>query len=379
MAHTYKPKGRKSYYLDCVINGVRYRESLKTTDWRKAPELARERIKQLEKRAPDPAKRSKSYGSLDVKAAIESYAKERRAQVSKRMVEYWKEHIPALSGFFKTTKLRSITPAHLSEYQAKRLDAGRSPKTINGETATLRQVLKHARLWYRFVEDYKPIPNTAPPVGKALTEDEQARLFEVSQSRADWLIAHTAATLAFYCGMRACELKALRWKHVDLVANLLDIRRSKTRAGWRTPTLNEVCKTALANLYRKAQEIKAAEPEHFVLPWHGRNQKIDPTRPITSWRSAWRSIRRKAACNDEGEVIYPNLLTVRFHDGRHTAVTTLCEKGVPDWVIQAQVGHVAPEMMKTYSHVRRQALNQAAAALEPAYTQQSQEVKETIN
>ena len=51
--------------------------------------------------------------------------------------------------------------------------------------------------------------------------------------------------------------------------------------------------------------------------------------------------------------------------GRHTAITTLVEKGLPDWVIQAQVGHVAPEMMKTYSHIRRQALNQAADALEP--------------
>jgi hypothetical protein len=34
-------------------------------------------------------------------------------------------------------------------------------------------------------------------------------------------------------------------------------------------------------------------------------------------------------------------------------------------VIQAQVGHVSPAMMKTYSHIRRQALNEAAAALEP--------------
>jgi integrase len=37
----------------------------------------------------------------------------------------------------------------------------------------------------------------------------------------------------------------------------------------------------------------------------------------------------------------------RFHDGRHTAITTLAEKGLPDWVIQAQLGHLAPEMMKT--------------------------------
>jgi len=75
---------------------------------------------------------------------------------------------------------------------------------------------------------------------------------------------------------------------------------------------------------------------------------------MTSWRSAWRAMRKAAG-----------LVHVRFHDGRHTAITTLAEKGLPDWVIQAQVGHVAPEMMKTYSHIRRQTLNQAADALEP--------------
>ena len=41
------------------------------------------------------------------------------------------------------------------------------------------------------------------------------------------------------------------------------------------------------------------------------------------------------------------------------------EKGLADWVIQAQVGHVAPAMMKTYSYIRRQALNEVADALEP--------------
>jgi len=54
---------------------------------------------------------------------------------------------------------------------------------------------------------------------------------------------------------------------------------------------------------------------------------------------------------------------VRFHDGRHTALTRLAEAGKPDWVIQAQLGHVSAEMMKTYSHVRREALNDPAAAL----------------
>jgi len=77
---------------------------------------------------------------------------------------------------------------------------------------------------------------------------------------------------------------------------------------------------------------------------------------MTTWRSAWRSLRKAA-----------DLDHVRFHDGRHTALTRLAEKGQPDWVIQAQMGHVSPAMMRTYSHIRRKALDEAAAALEPSF------------
>src|SRR6185369_11780762 len=72
--------------------------------------------------------------------------------------------------------------------------------------------------------------------------------------------------------------------------------------------------------------------------------------------AAWRSIREAAG-----------LKHVRFHDGRHTALTRLAEKGQADWVIQVQMGHVSPQMMKTYSHIRREALDKAAVALEPSF------------
>ncbi len=75
---------------------------------------------------------------------------------------------------------------------------------------------------------------------------------------------------------------------------------------------------------------------------------------MTSWRTAWKSIRKKAG-----------LEHIRFHDGRHTAITMLAKNGRPDCFIQAQVGHTDPQMMKTYSHIRRRALNKAAIELEP--------------
>jgi len=86
-------------------------------------------------------------------------------------------------------------------------------------------------------------------------------------------------------------------------------------------------------LYDRATQLGFSQPDHFVFPWHGRNKRLDPTKPMASWRTAWRSMRKAAGLSE-----------MPFHDGRHTAITTLQEKGLPDWVIQVQVGHVAPEM-----------------------------------
>lgn len=43
--------------------------------------------------------------------------------------------------------------------------------------------------------------------------------------------------------------------------------------------------------------------------------------------------------------------------------------------MMAQVGHLSPEMLKTYSHIRRQALNAAAEALQPTYRRPQPEVE----
>jgi integrase len=376
-------KRGKWYWLDAVVNDVRYRVPLKTKDWRAVSKLEQSKLEELKKQRPDPAKRAKAFGSMTFREAVDAYIAERRSKVSPGMVAYWKAQSPPLVGHFKTP-LKKITLTDILDYQNKRLDKGRAPKTVNGEISVLRQVLKHAKIWYRFEGDYEAIPNDKPPVGQAITEEEQKRLFETAalwkpgmpklviagkdgktyKIRPNWMFAYVAATLAFYLGMRSVEIRNLKWKDVDFAANLLGIRISKTPAGWRTPTLNEVSKAALIELYDAAKVTTGAEPEHFVFPSRG----ADPTRPMKSWRSAWRSLRTAAGL--EG---------LRMHDGRHTAVTTLCEKGLSDWVIQAQVGHVDAKMLKTYSHSRRRALDEAAAALQPSPHITAETTQELVN
>jgi len=278
-------------------------------------------------------------------------------QVSARMVAYWNENGRRLSAFFHSKALRELRPHDLSLYQRARIDAGRAPKTVNGELSVLRQLLRHARLWHLFEDEYRPLRNTKPPIGQALTDEQQEALFAVARSRPEWMFAYVAMVLSFFSGMRACEILGLQWKHIDWPNGRLQIRRSKTPAGWRDPSLNDTSRRALEQLRAAASPLGFAEPEHFVFPYQGREKNIDPGRPMSGWRSAWRAIRNAAG-----------LGSVRFHDGRHTVLTRLAEAGQPDWVIQAQMGHVSPAMMKTYSHIRRQALDETARVLEPSFS-----------
>src|ERR1039458_9840304 len=75
----------------------------------------------------------------------------------------------------------------------------------------------------------------------------------------------------------------------------------------------------------------------------GKGQPNDPTRPVTSLKTAWTKVR------DEAKVVG------RWHDNRHTLVTELAESGTGDEVIISIAGHVSRAMLSRYSHVRMEA------------------------
>jgi len=74
--------------------------------------------------------------------------------------------------------------------------------------------------------------------------------------------SYIVLTLDFFCGMRACEIKAVQWKHISWEQRKLSIRRSKTPAGWRDPSLNDTCLEALRELHGRASALGFADPDH---------------------------------------------------------------------------------------------------------------------
>jgi integrase len=295
-----------------------------------------------------------NWKTLTVAKATARMIRIRAAQVSPSTKLAWKWAGRQLAAYFKNKPLSRLGPDDLGQYQFHRQEQGKAPGTINAEVSILRLLLKRAQLWAKFSDFYHPIPNTKTPPGRAISDDEVAMLLSVAASKRGWADFHDALVLSFFMGLRSGEIRHLRWKEVDLLNRSLSVRHGKTKAAQRMMILNDKAFDTLTRRFSKAVAVQRHQPEHYLFHWLGRGgSDPDPTRPRQAFRMTFAKIAKAAG-----------LPGLRLHDGRHTAITTLLEAGVPEWVVRAHAGHVDPRMMATYSHIRREALTKAAAVLD---------------
>jgi integrase len=228
-------------------------------------------------------------------------------------------------------------------------------------------------------EDIRPFKERRE-VGRAMAHEEKVRLLRLAATRPEWQVARCAAILALNTTMRGCELKGLRWRDVNLLDRMLTVQRSKTEAGERAIPLNRDAMAAMLELYKRAQSVGATDLSHYVFPTC-ENDKIDPTRPQTTWRTAWRKLTRAVQCpacallQNPGEKccnekcradiheLKSPLAGLRFHDLRHHAITELAESQASDQTVMAIARHVSQKMLAHYSHVRLDAKRHALDAL----------------
>jgi integrase len=243
-----------------------------------------------------------------------------------------------------------ITPNVVKRYQAGRLSEKAGPKTINDEVQLLIRLCGEQGMLVRAaLRRDKALKLPLPPSpGRAYTADEKARMLEEAKKLRTPQM-HAALALDLNTGLRDKELRHIRWEQIDLLQKkALTVGKSKTDAGTgRLIPLNE---TALAALEAHAawyvKRFGACRPEWFVFAF-GTPLPKDPTRPITSFKTAWIKVRKNAGVKG------------RWHDNRHTLVTELAESGAGDEVIMSIAGHVSRTMLSRYSHVRMEAKRRA--------------------
>ena len=251
--------------------------------------------------------------------------------------------------------LVDFNEAVIIQYQNARLGESAAPKSVNEEVGFLLRILGdpgdllRIRLRKRKMLKLK----VRQTIGKAYTPAEKDRMLEeAGKARSPHI--YLALTLALNAGMRDAEIKTLTWEQLDFTKEYLAVGSSKTEAGeGRTIPLNSTLLEVFAEYgewYR--ERFGKPQPEWYVFPF-GKPSPSDPTRPVTTLKTAWNNVRKNAKVKG------------RWHDNRHTLITDLAESGAGDQTIMDIAGHVSKQMLKHYSHIRMEAKRRALESIVP--------------
>jgi integrase len=373
-------KRDKTWWTDFSVNGQRFRESLDTTDWREAQALQKELIAQASVGKLTPS--GQQYGRLTFFEALDRYLADRLARVQPNTAKAERERATQLKKYFGAVNVSRISVDSILAYIAERKKAGMANGTINRDLDVLRGVLKRAKRWHVIAEDIRPLP-VRHNVGRVLSHEEKVRLLKLAASRPEWDRSRLAMRLALNTTMRASEIRGLQWRDLNLMERTITVSRSKTEAGERAIPLNADALAAVFELRERAKLLLGAEPqpEWYVFPHAEGFVKPDPNKPMSGWRTAWRSLTRTIECpacrqlqkpgvtcgNDNCKAnirgIRSSTAGLRFHDLRHQAITELSESLASDQTIMSIAGHVSPKMLAHYSHVRMDAKRKALDSL----------------
>jgi integrase len=247
------------------------------------------------------------------------------------------------------TLLPDLTEDVVRGYIKTRIDEGASGRTINMEVGELSRAIGKAWsiLWpkVRKQEERKD-------VGQALSPEQERSLLDAAAKKVRCWIAAIIIRIALLTAMRSGEITRLTWRQVDLEKRVITVGRAKTASGTgrEIPMNSDLFAVLSAHAAWFAKKFGETKPGHYLFPF-GKPAPTDPTRPTTTLKTAWSSIRADAG------------IQCRLHDLRHTALTKMAEAGVPESTMLALAGHMSRAMLERYSHIRMTAKRQAVECL----------------
>jgi integrase len=261
---------------------------------------------------------------------------------SPTFAEYALGHV---SRWLGTKLIVDIDEAVVLGYQENRIRETAAPRSINEEVRFLLKMLGdlgvaiRARLKERRCLKL-PVRGR---MGKAFDSEETESLARhAKKSKSPHM--YPAFMLARNAGLRDAEIRTLSWGQINLKSKSLQVGHAKSNAGAGRiiPMNSDLYDALVAHRDWYMDRFAITKNDWYLFPF-GRPKPSDPTRHVTSLKTAWNNVRKEAKVSG------------RWHDNRHTLITELAEAGAGEETIFEIAGHVDRQMIRHYSHIRMQA------------------------
>jgi integrase len=248
--------------------------------------------------------------------------------------------------------IAGITTAEVAVFHGQVLERGLAATTINQTRAVLRGIFALAVERFGLEQDVSLAFKRAK-TRRATSDrisfyppDEVMRLVGAAETEQDATLFLTAA----FTGLRASELRALRWRSVDFAGSLIHVERGFTDEGgedlpksYRVRSVPMMPQVALALSRLREREFFAEDDELVFVNSIGHVLDYDQL------ARRYRAAQRRAA-----------LRPLRFHDLRHS-FGTMAVRQFPITDVQTWMGHADIATTRKYIHYAPQP--EAAAKL----------------
>ena len=168
-----------------------------------------------------------------------------------------------------------------------------------------------------------------------MTHAEADRLLNELKRRSP--MTHDQVLIALHCGLRAGEVRGIRWQDVDLKSKIINLPTTKGGEAQQVYMTDQVKDMLLERI------PKGARPENFVFPdkKDGLQFKISDTFKRTVEDLGFNT----------GLGTKDATYRVVFHTLRHTFCSWLAMQGTPLYTIQKLARHKSISMTERYSHL----------------------------
>ena len=245
--------------------------------------------------------------------------------------EVFEGHLKASIGGMR---LSEITPIVIREVDMKLVARGLKPSTRRQMQCVIRSVLRHAKEagFLEVLPEFPRLPKTGGTIQHVLTSEDVTRILLATRSP-----HRLALEIAAYAGLRAGEVRGLKWGDVDLERRLLIVRRSRCYGAEAPPKSGH---ERMVPLHPKLHALLASfsrrpKQEYVTGPGEGR-----------AWGENALRHAFQSACKRIG------LLGFRLHDLRHAFVTELFRSGASAPVVQRLAGHQHLTTTQRYAHAQ---------------------------